>query len=120
METWGKAKSMLRRLGQKIEGIIIHHDQDGVYLGHRWLYQMAVKDKVRVSYSEDGAKGNVYLESFIGRFKSENRLLFWEQEDFKALEEVVKARVKYYNRVRRHSALGHRSSLEYLNRKTNI
>jgi len=120
MEAWGKAKFMLRRLGQKIEGIIIHHDQDGVYIGHRWLHQVAVKDKVRVSYSEDGAKGNVYLQSFIGRFKSENRLLFWEQEDFEGLEEVVKARIKYYNRVRKHSALGNKSPIEYLNRKTNI
>jgi len=120
MEAWGKAKFMLKILGQKIKGIIIHHDQDGVYIGHRWLHQVAVKDKVRVSYSKDGAKGNVYLESFIGRFKSENRLLFWEQEDFEALEEVVKVRVRYYNRVRRHSALGNKSPLEYLNRKTNI
>ena len=79
-----------------------------------------MKDKVRVSYSEDGAKGNVYLESFIGRFKSENRFLFWEQEDFEALKEVVRARVRYYNRVRRHSALGNKSPLEYLNKKTNI
>lgn len=96
MEAWGKAKFMLRRFGQKIEGIIIHHDQDGVYIGHRWLHQVAVKDKVRVSYSEDGAKGNVYLESFIGRFKSENRLLFWEQEDFEALEESLLFQMKLY------------------------
>jgi putative transposase len=117
MEAWEKAKSMLKKLSQKIEDIIIHHDQDGVYIEHRWLRQVAAKDKVRVSYSEDGAKGNVYSESFIGRFKSENRLLFWDQKDFEALEEVVKARVRYYNRVRRHSALGNISPLEYLNRK---
>ena len=81
---------------------------------------MAVKDKVCVSYSDNGAKGNVYSESFIGRFKSENRLLFWEQEDFESLEEVVKVRVRYYNRIRRHSTLGNKSPFEYLNRKTNI
>lgn len=99
MEAWRKAKFMLRRLCLKTEGIIIHHDQDGVYIGHRCLRQVAVKDKVRVSYSDDGVKGNVYLESFIGRFKSENRLLFWEQEDFVVLKEVVRERVRYYNRV---------------------
>jgi putative transposase len=119
LEAWRKAKFMLERLGQKIEGIIMHHDQDGVYTGYRWLYQMAVKDKVRISYSEDGAKGNVYSESFIGRFKSENRLLFWEQDDFEALEEVIKVRVRYFNRERRHSTLGNKSPLEYLNGKTN-
>jgi putative transposase len=117
LKAWENAKFMLKKLGQKVEGIIIHHDQDGVYIGYRWLYQVAVEDKVRISYSEDGAKGNVYTESFIGRFKSENRLLFWEQEDFEALEEVIKVRAKYYNRVRRHSALGNKSPFEYLNRK---
>jgi transposase InsO family protein len=77
-----------------------------------------VKDKVRISYSEDGAKGNVYSEYFIGRFKSENRLLFWEQENFEALREVIRVRVKYYNRIRRHSALGNKSLFKYLNRKS--
>lgn len=39
------AKFKLKKLGQKVEGIIIHHDQDGVYIGYRWLYQVAVEDK---------------------------------------------------------------------------
>jgi len=30
----------------------------GVYLGHGWLYELAVRDHVRVSYSKNGAKGN--------------------------------------------------------------
>jgi transposase InsO family protein len=117
LEAWGRAKFMLRRFGQKVEGIIIHHDQDWVYIGYRWLYQVAVKDRVRISYAEDGAKYNVYSESFIGRFKSENRFLFWEQDDFEALEEVIEVRVRYFNRVGRHSMLGNKSPFEYLNRK---
>jgi putative transposase len=117
LEAWRKAKFTLKRLGQKINDTIIHHDQDGVYIGYRWLHQVAVKDKVRISYSEDGAKGNVYSESFLGRFKSENRLLFWEQDDFDALEDVIKVGVKYFNQIRRHSALGNKSPFEYLNRK---
>ena len=82
-----------------------------------WLYQVDVKDKVRLSYSEEGAKGNVYMESFISRFKEENRLLLWEQEDFQFLEKVVKARIRYYNFFRRHSALGNKSLLKYLKEK---
>jgi len=50
-----------------------------VYLGHGWLYELAIRDKVRVSYSDNGAKGNGHMESFNGRVKSENRFLFWEQ-----------------------------------------
>jgi len=100
--------------------MIIHQDQDGVYLGHGWLYELAVLDKVRVSYSENGAKGNVHMESFNGRFKSENRLLFWEQDDLASLKKVVSQRIRYYNHVRRHSALGNKSPIRYLKEKGKI
>ena len=120
LKAWRKAREMLKRLGQKTEDLIIHHDQDGVFIGHGWLYQVAVKDKIRVSYSEHGARGNVHMESFIGRFKVENRLLFWEQEDFETLAKVVKSRIRYYNFVRRHSALGNKSPIKYLKEKGKI
>jgi transposase InsO family protein len=120
LRAWRKAKEMLKRVGQGTENLIIHHDQDGVFIGHGWLYQIAVKDKVRVSYSEHGAKENVHMESFIGRFKTENRLLFWEQEDLESLEKVVNSRIRYYNFVRRHSALGNKSPIRYLKEKGRI
>jgi transposase InsO family protein len=53
-------------------------------------------------------------------FKEENRLPFWEQEDFESLEKVVNQRIRYYNRVRRHSALGNKSLIEYLKEKGKI
>ena len=113
-------KRTLKRYGLQIEGLIVHQDQDGVYLGHGWLYELAVLDKVRVSYSENGAKGNVHMESFNGRFKSENRLLFWEQDDLASLKKVVSQRIRYYNHVRRHSALGNKSPIRYLKEKGKI
>jgi putative transposase len=72
LRAWREAKETLKRLGQDAEDRILHHDQDGVFIGHGWLYEIAVKDNVRVSYSENGAKENVHMESFIGRFKTEN------------------------------------------------
>jgi len=117
LEAWNKAKHTLKRLGRKVEDIIIHHDQTGVYLGHRWLYQVVFKDEARVSYSEDRAKGNVYMESFNGRFKVENRIIFWEQDDFEELEKVVNDRIRYYNFIRKHSALGNKSPIKYLKEK---
>jgi len=114
---WKKTRSTLKRLAQKIEGTIIHHDQDGVFIGHRWLNQVMVKDKMQISFSLDGAKGNVYIESFNGRFKEENRLLFWEQEDLESLRKVVKSRMRYYNQVRKHSALDYKSPMKYLKEK---
>jgi putative transposase len=117
LEAWSRAKQTLNRLGQRLENMIIHHDQDGVYTGHRWLYEIVVKSKARISYSEDGAKKNVHIESFIGRFKEENRLLLWEQEDIESLKKVVSERLRYYNRDRRHSALGNKSPMKYLKEK---
>ena len=117
LAAWRAAKKTLQRYGIKTEGLIVHHDQDGVYLGHGWLYELVVRDKVRVSYSETGAKGNVNMEAFNSRFKSENRLLFWEQDNLSALKEVVRGRIRYYNHVRRHSALGNKSPVRYLKEK---
>ncbi len=89
-----------------IEGLIIHQDQDGVYLGHGWLYELTVRDKVRVSYSETRAKDDLHVEALNSRFKTENRSLFWKQEDLGSLKKVVAERIRYHNHIRRHSALG--------------
>jgi len=120
LDAWSMVRSSFQKLDLKIEGVIVHTDQDGVFTGHRWLRETVIRDRVRASFSEDGAKGNVYMESFIGRFKEENRSILWEQEDLPSLWEVVKSRTKYYNRERRHSALGYKSPLEYLNEKGKI
>lgn len=120
LAAWERAKATLKRFGHKPSNIIIHHDQDGVYRGHSWLYQLMLKDNLRVSFSENGAKDNVHIESFNGRFKEENRLLFWEQEDLESLRRVVNQRIRYYNQVRRHSALGNKSPLQYLKEKGKI
>jgi transposase InsO family protein len=120
LAAWKNAKTTLRRFGARPENTIIHHDQDGVYRGHQWLYQVAVRDKVTVSFTERGAKDNVHIEAFNGRFKEENRLLFWEQKDLESLMKVIHDRIGYYNRVRRHSALGNKSPIQYLKEKGHI
>lgn len=120
LASWEKAKATLKGFGHKLHNVIIHHDQDGVYRGHGWLYQVMVKDNLRVSLLEDGAKENVHIEAFNGRFKEENRLLFWEQEDLESLRNVIDQRIRYYNQVRRHSALDNKSPVQYLREKGKI
>lgn len=117
---WRNAKISLKRYQKDLKGMIIHHDQDSVYTSHGWLHEVMIKDNVGVSYSENGAKGNVHMESFNGRFKSENRLLFWEQEDLESLKKVVNKRIRYYNFNRRHSALDNKSPIQYLTNKGRI
>jgi putative transposase len=51
-----RQKKILRRYGRETEGLVVHDDQDSVFLGHGWLYELVVRDKVRVSYSENGPK----------------------------------------------------------------
>jgi putative transposase len=120
LDAWSMVRSSFRQLDLKIEGTIIHTDQDGVFTGHRWLRETVLRDRVHASFSEEGAKGNVYMESFFGRFKEENRSILWEQEDLHSLREIVKSRTRYYNRERRLSALGYKSPIKYLNEKGKI
>ena len=54
------------------------------------------------------------MESFFGRFKVENRSLILDAGSIEELEAVVRARINYYNRVRRHSSLGDRPPLRII------
>jgi transposase InsO family protein len=62
LRAWSMAKRTLRRLGRSPAGCIVHHDQDSVFTSHAWLHQLLVRDRVRVSYSLDGAKQNTERE----------------------------------------------------------
>jgi len=61
IKAWKKMKATLKRFGRRIEDIIIHHDQDGVYTGYRWLNEIMLNSKARLSYSQEGAKENIYM-----------------------------------------------------------
>jgi putative transposase len=104
----------LSEVGLDLEGRILHHDQDPVYTGYGWLYRVLVKAQARVSYSENGAKGNTVMESFFGRFKTENRSLLLDARNIWELRRTVGEQVDYYNRERRHSALGYLTPMDYL------
>ena len=48
------------------------------------------------------------------RFKAENRSLLVDAANLAELERIVGQRIAYYNRRRRHSALGNQAPLTYL------
>ena len=97
-----------------IKGMIIHHDQDTVFTGYRWLWQLLLGDQVRISYARKGAKDNTVMESFNGHFKCPNRSIFCEAKDINELSEVVQERVHYWNRTRRHLSLDYKTPLNYI------
>ena len=113
LAAWSEAVAGLAEWERDVEGVIVHQDRDPVFTSHDWLAQLLQKDRVRVSYALRGAKDNPEMESFNSRFKNENRSLLLEAESFENLKEVVTDRLEYYNRERRHSALGNRSPWDY-------
>jgi hypothetical protein len=34
LEAWKRARFQLKKIDKKVEEVIIHHDQDGVFIGH--------------------------------------------------------------------------------------
>jgi transposase InsO family protein len=73
MRCWEQGRERMASLDEGLDGKIIHHDLDSVYTSHRWLHAMLLDDELRVSYSENGAKGNPWIESLWGRTKASGR-----------------------------------------------
>ncbi len=59
----------------------------------------------------NGAKDNPWIESFWGRFKTENKTLIMHA-DSSELIFVTEAQMTYYNQGRRHSALSYQTPQE--------
>lgn len=96
--------------------MIIHHDQDGVFTGYEWWVRQLLADGVRVSYTLNGFKDKPQMESFLGRFKEENRSVLLEAQAVAELVEVVDQRLEYYNTQRWHSGIGYLSPVAYIER----
>ncbi len=96
-----------------LEGVIVHQDQDPVFTGYAWTGRLPSAG-ARLSYALHGPRDNPEMESFFGRFKVENWSLILDASSLEELAAVVRDRINYYNRVRRHSSLGDRPPLEIL------
>jgi putative transposase len=99
-------------LGQRLPGVVIHHDKDSVYTSYRWLEELLLKEKARISYAQRGARDNPWIESFWGRFETENGELILEAETLEEVRKIVDKQLEYYNCQRRHSALDYRRPYE--------
>ncbi|MFV2044349.1 MAG: integrase core domain-containing protein [Anaerolineales bacterium] len=101
--------------GVEMRGVIVHHDQDPVFTGYGWTGQLLLEDRVLVSYALNGARdtilaqGNPEMESFISRFKTENRALLLDTQTLADLQLMVGERMGYHNGERRHSTIGYQA-----------
>lgn len=96
----------LEGLGRRLQDVLIHHDQDAVFTGHAWLRRLLLQEGARVSYTEHGCRDNPWVESFWGRLKTEMDSAIRDADTLAELTDLVAQRMTYYNRRRRHSALG--------------
>jgi len=114
LTAWQRVQTSFRTVDRPLAGVVVHQDQDPVFTSYDWLRALLLDAEVLVSYSENGAKGNPWIESLWARFKVENTSLITETERMPELREVLGDQVAYYNRERRHSSLDYVSPLEFL------
>ena len=96
-------------LDRRLKDILIHHDRDSVYTSYDWLHRVLIKERAGISFAMNGAKDNPWIESFWGRFKTENKTLIMQAESLAELQDVTQKQMTYYNQARRHSALSYRT-----------
>ncbi|MCS3635750.1 transposase InsO family protein [Salinibacter ruber] len=114
MRCWDQVRERMENLGEGLDEKIIHHDLDSVYTSYRWLRAILLDDEMHISYSENGAKGNPWIESLWGRTKAEVGSRITEASSLPALRTVFDERFRYYNQDRRHSSIGQIPPREHL------
>ncbi len=90
-----------------------------VYTSYAWTGRRLLRNYLQISYTLDGARGNTEMGAFISRFKNENRSLLLDAPTIEVLERIVNERMRYYNDVRRHSALDNQPPQGWLKRLLN-
>jgi len=114
---WNRTRKTFSRYNANLEGTILHQDQDSVFTSNDWVDETLIEEGVKLSYSENGARGNVYMESFNGHFKCPNRSLFCEAQSLEELRVIVEDRINYWNQRRRHASLKNRIPIDYIEKR---
>lgn len=115
LECWQRTKRSLSALDDRDAAeTIVHQDLDSVFTSHAWINQLLLEDEVTLSFSENGAKDNPWIESLWSRIKDEIDSRIKNASTLKQLQEVIDERFDYYNDNRRHSSLDNQPPLSYL------
>jgi len=121
LKSLDRMKKTFNSIDISFKDMILHQDRGSVFTGNIWIDEVLKKNGMRLSYSENGARDNTEMESFNGHFKCPNLSLFYEAKDLTELRVVIRERVQYWNRERRHSTLDYKTPFTYLkNRGINV
>jgi transposase InsO family protein len=115
LECWEDARRRLSKRRGNVSGMIVHQDLDSVFTSYAWTRRLLIEDEVRISYSENGANDNPWIESVWGRLKTELKSRIIEAPSLKELKEVIDEHFEYYNDERRHSSIGNMPPKKHLN-----
>jgi putative transposase len=109
-----KLKLFLKVQGIPLDEIISHQDQGSPYKSYDYVSAL-VLDDMTPSFSRVGMPGdNPGMESFFGRFKSENKNLLASARDIPELITIIEVKLRYYNHLRIHSKTNGRSPINNL------
>lgn len=114
LEAWQQFRQTPKAQGVELNEVIVHHDQDPVLTSFAWTSQLLPRDRVRISYALNGDRDNPQMESFIGRFKTQNRSLLLDAQTLEGLQAAVAETMDYYNNRRRHSTIGYQLPIVYV------
>jgi putative transposase len=117
LESWQRVRCFFEQAERDLAGLVIHTDQDSVFKSYDWLRTVMTEDWCVVSFSEDGARGNVWIESVWSKFCLENHSLLIESATIHNLIAVIDEKMKYYNMERRHSSLDNQPPIVYAQRE---
>jgi len=119
LKAFNQAKAAIRlelkRLESTPKEIMIHQDQGSIYTSYAYV-DAVLKEDFTLSYSRPATPtDNPEMESWNGRFKTENSQLFLEAKTPEELTAIVDEQILYYNQKRRHSSLRNLSPINFIN-----
>ena len=120
LQCWRRAKERIVKLGGRIPGIVVRHNQYPVFTSHAWA--QAINDRRwcgDLFSPRMEAQGNPWIESLWGRMKVESESLIHQAQTLEELQQTIDARFEYYNRRRRHSSIGYKRPQEYAKERLN-
>lgn len=114
LKAYRKAIKFLKRMGVKLEKVILHQDQGSQFKSYEYIRQV-VRDGITISFSRKGhPEDNPEMESFYGRFKDEWKDEIYEADTLTEVKKIIQKGIRYYNAKRIHSALGQYSPDEFI------
>lgn len=114
LRAWRQVQATYEALEVELAGTVVHQDQDAVFTSYAWPRAVMLESGCVMSFSENGARENPWIESFWGRMKTRCHSRLVESTSMNELEEVIEEEMTYYNAERRHSSLGNVSPIQHL------